>query len=216
MAARAAKQVTKNSPALDFGPPDWLPLNAAFGRLLKLGWSRRLGAAELYRQLKAGRLKSGAIVFPPARQIIVESMAEATRQVLKPEWWQQYKGLTVEGDGVQVWPPYRVQGRWYIFVRRSDLDELYPETVPAEPSKTTKPPSRRSGRPVTHDWHTICGEIARRCIDPKSRRLALPKNEAKLRDDIMEWCATGPLGKEPSVSEMREAIRRVLAPLKEI
>jgi hypothetical protein len=34
-------------------------------------------------------------------------------------------------------------------------------------------PRGRPGPPTTHDWLAICGEIARRCINPKTRGLAI-------------------------------------------
>jgi hypothetical protein len=75
------------------------------------------------------------------------------------------------------------------------------------------PPPRQRGRVLKHDWHTIDGEIARRCIDPKTGRFMLPKSERKLAADVLDWL-TARGEKCPSDSEMREAVRLVCAALR--
>jgi hypothetical protein len=77
------------------------------------------------------------------------------------------------------------------------------------------PPPRRRGRLTTHDWHSIDGEIARRCINQKTRRLEVPKNENKLAEDILNWLSER--GIDPPVpSEMREAVKRICAALRTV
>jgi len=62
---------------------------------------------------------------------------------------------------------------------------------------------------MTHDWFGICAEIARRCIDPRSGRVTVPKRENKLAEEVCKWCEEQGW-EEPAVSEMREAV--ILAP----
>jgi hypothetical protein len=72
---------------------------------------------------------------------------------------------------------------------------------------------RRPGPVTTHEWHAIDGEIARRCIDPKTGRLKVPKNESKLARDVADWCQNQ-YGQEPADSALREAVRQVCAALR--
>jgi hypothetical protein len=75
--------------------------------------------------------------------------------------------------------------------------------------------ARRRGPPTTHAWHTIDGEIARRCIDPRTGRVHVPKSESKLAKDVLVWCQEQGWA-EPAVSEMREAVKRVCAALRTV
>jgi hypothetical protein len=85
----------------------------------------------------------------------------------------------------------------------SDIEAL--TRTRADPS-----PPRRRGRATTHDWFGICAEIARRCIDPKTGRVRVPKSERALARAMLAWCQN-----EPAESEMREAVRQVCAALRE-
>lgn len=102
--------------------------------------------------------------------------------------------------------------------RRTTVSGNYaamPQVIrPMPPAPSLEPPPRQRGRVMTHDWFTICGEIVRRCINPKTRHLALPKSESKLADAILQWLSDNNLP-QPATSEMREAVRRVLAPLRQ-
>jgi hypothetical protein len=189
----------------DFRPPDWLPLNEAF-RQIRKGWgSRDLAASELYRALLDGRLKSAGVLDRRGGQ--------QERQFLKPEFWRQYElAGALDGTGVRCRPKsdVTITDSWHFFVRRSDFDALFPRTVPAQAV-----PGRRKlpGPPTKYDWHTIDGEIARRCIDPKTKKLNVPKRQSKLVDDVLAWCDQE-LNKAPAVSEMQEAVSRVCARLR--
>ena len=101
---------------------------------------------------------------------------------------------------------------------------LAPATPP-EPDPTPEPsspeidriledlPRRPVGRPLKHDWQAIHAEIARRCIDPKTGRVAVPKKEYALVDEMRTWCKEQGWG-APAPSEMSEAVRRVCAALR--
>jgi hypothetical protein len=86
------------------------------------------------------------------------------------------------------------------------------------PPKEDEPPSpsrRRPGPITTHDWYAICGEIARCCVDPKTRCLKVPENERQLARDILEWCQLHNK-EEPSESAMREAVKAICAALRRV
>jgi hypothetical protein len=99
--------------------------------------------------------------------------------------------------------------------------ELWPAEE-AEPVSTEQqavdplaPPPRRRGPVLTHDWFSICGEIARRCIDPKTKRVAVPKNENKFAEAMLDWLSEQGID-PPASSEMREAVRRIFAALRTV
>jgi hypothetical protein len=73
---------------------------------------------------------------------------------------------------------------------------------------------RKRGRPPKHPWSIICGEIAFRCIDPKTGRLSVPKNENRLAEDILNnWLPKQNLD-SPSTGDMREAVKHICAALR--
>jgi hypothetical protein len=84
----------------------------------------------------------------------------------------------------------------------------YPTTAP--PALPSEEPNRTLRRRSTkHPWNKICGEIARLCIDPKSRRVDVPKNEAKLAEKVLLFCQNS-LKCDPPMSDMREAVAGAL------
>jgi hypothetical protein len=76
-------------------------------------------------------------------------------------------------------------------------------------SRRADPPGPRK-----YDWLAIAGEIARRCHD-KSGHLSVPDKESDLLNDMLRWCSDH-LGKEPSLTEMKEAVRRICAALRQV
>jgi hypothetical protein len=148
----------------------------------------------------------------------------------KGELWRQVRALAGDVMG----PPLN----GYCFVRRVHQDKLYPiaatptmtaapqsdDIRPPEgaatstmtaphPSDDTRPPERGRGRILKYDWLAIAGEIARRCIDPKTRLLKIPKSERRLAKAMLEWCQEKHQ-KEPAHSQMREAVKIVCAALR--
>jgi hypothetical protein len=98
--------------------------------------------------------------------------------------------------------------------------ELSP-TEKAEPASTEQqaadplePPLHRRGPVLTHDWFSICGEIARRCIDSRTGRVRVPVKGSSFVRDMREWCRKQGWA-EPARSEMSEAVRRIGAALKD-
>jgi hypothetical protein len=164
----------------DFGPPDWLSLNVAY-RQIREGWgSSDIAASELHRLLLDGRLKSAGILR--------RRDGRQERQLLDPDFWRQFDlAAAVDGANVRCRPKLdtAITETWYFFVRRSDLDTYYAPTTPAQAVAEQR---KLAGRPTKYDWHKIDGEIARRCIDPKTKKLKIPKRQSKLVTDVSEWC----------------------------
>jgi len=195
---------------LSFNAPGWLPLNVAFDRIGRWRGSSAVACRELFEALRDGQLSS-----------VRDSVGG--QEILTPEFWQQSETLIpqYEGSGVQLWPPNDLDTS-HAFVSQSDLVRLYPEisfttqTTGTSPAIQTSaaPPQRRRGPATTHDWHCICAEIACRCID-KTRKLVVPKNESALAKEMLQWCENT-FGQQPSLSEMREAVRIVCAALRKI
>jgi hypothetical protein len=180
--------------------------------------SPKLAVHDLNQDLLNGRLESAL------RQ--VSSDGKDTWGLLKPSYWGQW---TVRGDldlrvpsgwGVKVTPidnEEAVDGH-YFFVRRAGLNKHYPitatpTTAAAHRSDDNRPPERRRGPILKHEWHAIDGEIARRCINPKTRLLEIPKSERKLAADMLDWCQKK-YEKEPAESEMRDAVKAICAALR--
>lgn len=120
-------------------------------------------------------------------------------------WWLSSRTLNPfpENAALYVWAP--------------DLEKIWPERAVEAGRQVdvanTRPPQRRRGPATTHDYHAICGEIARRCIDPTTGRVRMPKSELKLAEHVLLWCQNE-YGKEPAESEVREAVKRVCAALR--
>jgi hypothetical protein len=93
--------------------------------------------------------------------------------------------------------------------KRSSPTTMAPSLPPSEaPNRTLR---RRHSK---YPWNEICGEIAARCIDPKTRCVDVPKNENRLAEDMLEQCAK--TGREPPLSDMREAVNAICARLRKI
>ena len=107
----------------------------------------------------------------------------------------------------------------YCFVPRVDVDKhpiaATPTMTAPHQSDDSRPPARRRGPVTTHDWHSIDGEIARRCIDPKTGRVSVPKKENALVAEMRTWCKEQGWA-APATSEMSEAVRRVCAALRTV
>jgi hypothetical protein len=191
-------------------PQKWAPLSEAFARV-KSG----VGAGELAAHDLTEHARNKRLILAARR--IVRGASEAL--VFEPEFWQPTTKIEpptpLSEPMPRIWSSWLAlqQGHdWHFFVCRAELDKLYPVTTVATPGDM-RPPPRRRGPALTHDWFGICGEIARRCIDSKSGRVRVPKNESALARDMLTWCQDQGWD-EPAESEMREAVRRVCAALR--
>ena len=187
---------------LTFFPHEWVPLRTAFDRIMSTVERRDLALACLNRDLRSGRLGSARV------------HSDGTMTRLNPSDWEQLTVVVPSPmESVRVDP--HVPGHY--FVRRVDLDKYYPTpTLTAAPqSDDIGPPERRRGPVTTHDWHTIDGEIARRCIDPKTGHVEVPKKENALVAEMRMWCKEQGWA-VPATSEMSEAVRRICAALRTV
>jgi hypothetical protein len=131
-----------------------------------------------------------------------------TFERLKPTFWESHTAYIMFSLPDEIASPAP-----HFFVARAALGKLYStDPTPSGTLPEASDPQRRRGRIVVHDWHTICGEIARRCLD-SSGRVAVPENESQLADDVLVWCEIE-LGRQPAASAMREAVRKVCSALR--
>jgi hypothetical protein len=98
-----------------------------------------------------------------------------------------------------------------IYGNADEIVRLWPKKA----DKADVKPRERPGPPTTHKWFAICGEIARRCIDPQTRRLVIPNSENKLAEAVLGWCYEQ-TDRRPAESEMRKAVKEVLAALRNV
>jgi hypothetical protein len=198
----------------DLRSPDWVPLNTALQRAKDSTGSVRLAANDLQQALLGGRLKA------TARLLNHQGIEE--RAALFPSYWEAVGLRVCEGGDVQILPleADRVApGELHVFVRRSDLNQLYPSAGSKDDGKVDRAeqPARRPGPRPKYKWHDIDGEIARRCVDPKTGRVRVPHNERRLAAAMLEWCQNKyGYGREPVESEMREAVKRMCAALRSL
>lgn len=187
---------------LTFYAADWIELTEAFLRIMFFTRRRDLAQVCFDRDLRSGQL--GSMKISP----------DGTMTLLNPSDWKQ---RTVQAplnpeEGVGVEPS--VDG--HVYVRRVDLDRHYSiAATPAAQQSDDRPAERRRGPVLKHDWHTIAGEIARRCIDPETGSVAVPEKESALVFAMRKWCEEqGWVA--PAPSEMSEAVRRVCAALRKV
>jgi hypothetical protein len=205
---------------------DWVPLQDAAERIDKCAGNWYLSLRELHRRLFAGDLRSGAVIQP--------YRGPELRVTLKKTFWGELeiKGFapkrtlwvngTLEGEKFLHGPSLSWTQEFHLFVRRADLDKLYrAEVVPAPEAAGAKMGSkeksenlqeRRSTGVIKYEWGQIYGEIARRCVDPQGR-LKVPKSANGLAAELEGWCETT-LGKIPSNTELREAVKHIFDALR--
>jgi len=187
-------------------PHEWAAVEEAFDRIMTYRRERNLAGHCLNEDLRSGQLGSAKVEMSPD--------GKRTETMLSPSDWEQWKVL-VPSLRVHGWDPNVIA---HLFVRRVDLDGRYPipaTSMTAPQSDGIRPPERRRGPILKYDWHAIDGEIARRCIDPKTGRVAVPKKEYALVDEMRTWCKEQGWG-APAPSEMSEAVRRVCAALRTV
>jgi hypothetical protein len=202
----------KETPLI-FYPHEWVALEDAFNRIRSITRPADLVLLCLNRDLRSGRLGSALVEISPDGK-------ETMTLLNSSDWQQRTVHATYERNRVREGYRFEVKpySAGHYFVRRADLDKCYP--IPATPTMpaahqpdVTKPPERRRGPILKHEWLAICGEIARRCINPKTRLLEIPVSERKLAKDMLDWCQEK-YEKEPAESEMREAVKAICAALR--
>jgi hypothetical protein len=200
-----------------FNISDWLPVLQAYVRVRESWGSQTLAEDELLQLLLDDRLISAMVVSGETEQRHFFPM---------PGFWQRrrlrFDGF--DGDSVRIVEPHAGGFTWEpfksgdgipcgaLYIRRAELDALYPPAKQPAQAEADTPKGRPPGRPTKYDWHTICGEIAARCIDPKTQKLKIPKNQSKLAEEVLQLYRDG----GPSMTEMQEAVRLVLAVLRRL
>jgi hypothetical protein len=66
-----------------------------------------------------------------------------------------------------------------------------------------------------YEWDVIYGEIARRCIDPKTHRVRVPGNESELADAVLGWCEENEKP-QPGLTDMRDAVHAICEALRKV
>ena len=123
------------------------------------------------------------------------------------------KALLPQPEPAKPWPTVSGSVNW------TPPAMLVPATPPLEPPSSEIDrilddlPRRPAGRLPEHEWRAIDGEVARRCIDPETGRVRIPKSERKLAGAMLDWCLDK-YGKEPAESDMRAAVKTVCAALR--
>jgi hypothetical protein len=108
-------------------PREWAAREEAFDRIMTYARERNLAGRQLNRDLRNGRLRSAVVQSSPD--------GKDTEKLLDPSDWEQWTVL-VPSLRVDGWDPNVVA---HLFVRRVDLDTLYP--IPATATMTAAPQS---------------------------------------------------------------------------
>ena len=122
--------------------------------------------------------------------------------------WDWERGYAISRD-----PKSKSLFEWVgIYGNADDVMRLWPKK--ADEADDVRP-RKRPGPPTIYNWFAICGEIARRCIDPQTRRVAIPNSENKLAEAVLGWCYDQ-TDRRPAESEMRKAVKEICAALRKV
>jgi hypothetical protein len=216
--SKKATKRTKAATALPLDSPHWWPREKTMAYCCEHKGDRRGAALALLAAFNQGEEE-----LPVKAEWFDQQTSPPVphKKVLSAE---DYELKAV--DFYKVWlvqprrPDVPVLDRPALFFWGPKVKQLWPMEEEVESVRTEQqavdplaPPPRRRGRPTTHDWHSIDGEIARRCIDPKTKRVAVPENENKLAEAVLGWLSGQGID-PPAPSEMREAVKRVCAALR--
>jgi hypothetical protein len=192
------------SKQLPLEDPRWVPLEVPHRLLTQRTGDRDLAAHDL-TTLLATQVRSMRRYFGRDRD---PRRPNLERELLPFSFWDEHK-LSSWRDGLCIRHVQSSQAMPAVglYAWEPDLQKFLPA---AKTDDSMRPPSRPRGPPVTEDWFTICGEIARRCIE--SGRVRIPKNQTELVEDILQWCRNEH-DREPAKSSVHEAVRRVCAAL---
>jgi hypothetical protein len=149
------------------------------------------------------------------------------------EWFNQAlrDGLTLWCDGIEVKPDYfasyfrvtieQTPNRSWTAKMKTVASATMPPadryewtvSAPRVNSLLKSESGRKRGRKPKFDWPTIEREIARRCIDKKTKQVKVPDNESKLTEAMLDWCAEK-YDEFPGVTAMQATVKRVCAMLR--
>jgi hypothetical protein len=190
--------------------PYWWPFKRAIEHArTAMGGRRELADPDFVAEVVCGNIRSKLEQFSPGIE------PERCSELLTPEFYaRNYK---FDHRTLPMLRPrareYVLAGQWDVFYWGPDVEKRWPSVTPEpneRPVDPIGPPLRRRGPLNTHDWHTIDGEIALRCIDPKTGRVCVPKKGSALVADMRKWCEEQGWS-VPGRGPMSEAVRRVCA-----
>jgi hypothetical protein len=200
-----------------FNISDWLSLEEAFARIREVWGSFTLACVVLEYELRDDQLKSVVALMlygrPPEYLPLEQQFWQGIEIELKAGTTDSIQLVDlIDGSMVEF---RSANGElaigFQVFIQRAEFDMLCSSAKQSAQAEAGAPKGR-PGRPTKYDWHTICGEIAARCIDPKTQRLKIPKNQSKLAAEVLLSYKNG----GPSMTEMQEAVRLVLAVLRRL
>lgn len=207
--AKEARTGRAGERPLPLDDPRWVLLDEVLRQMVGRIGNESVATLDFGLALRAGSLRT-------MRRHVSDGQ-ETTRELVPPESWAGDPPLSAN---YYHYPPdpQKIHG-WIYYAWEPDLKELLEPRSEEEGDERRQPgnaskPLRRRGPPNTHEWHAICGEIARRCHD-QSGRIAVPKNESRFASDMLLWCE-GQYGCEPAESEMREAVKNICAALRKV
>jgi len=222
--SKRRRKARERTGELPFDSPNWMPVAEAHRRLTDLLDNGDLAAKDLTAAVAAKRSDKR---LPCMQRAIPRHIApDQDREIVPLSFWDKYEfGLDVSGRleilRKHYFPPYAVEFRFPVafFVWRPKFEKIWPGVAASAPARSSPagieaPPPRPRGSPRTHDWLSICGEIARRCVNPANGRVVVPEKENALVNKMLVWLDDQNLAR-PAASEMAEAVRRVCAPLRE-
>jgi hypothetical protein len=200
--AKKLKQPAAPAPApFVFSPAEWVPLREAYDRVRVAVGGQGIAERDLREHLRTpGTLPSIVRRFAPD--------GTETCELLDPEYWND---RTPEGGGnsafqVRMIRPVSnvvVSVRGYFFVRRQELDKLYPvpgSSMSSRDDDEPLPSRAPRGPKPEHDWRREVGrEIA---------RIALAGEREPSAPEMLEWCIERWDGWEPDESHMRKLLKQ--------
>jgi hypothetical protein len=148
---------------LVLAPAEWPPLTTtAFAHIVASLGSGELAAHRLLACLKAGAMQSA--------MLRISDDGTETCERLAPDFWNGLR-LTYITDLTCAVQGRAFPGRTWFFVRRRDLDKLYPVAAtastaasPPVPVPAPEPVRRKPGKQPTHDWPTLVTREVKRII----------------------------------------------------
>ena len=205
--------------------PNWMPAAEAHRMLTGSLGNGKLAAKDFTAAVAAKRSDKR---LPCMQRAIPSHIApDQDREIVPLSFWDKYEFGFDQVNGLKVcrknrFPAYPVDFPIPVafFVWKPKFEKIWPELTASVPARSSTagieaPPPRPRGSPRTHDWFSICGEIARRCVNPANGRVAVPEKENALVNEMLVWLDDQNLAR-PAASEMAEAVRRVCAPLREV
>jgi hypothetical protein len=176
-----------DKPTSTLDPREWASFDEAFVRLKACVGSRDLALHDLLRDLRTpGRLGSAERILPYSDTWRPYRIKEALCRILEPSYWAaafELRDVIGHSDRVRVEPSTGsfLDGRHYFFVRRRDLDRLYPpaNTNLQEEATGSKPGSASAWIdelwPDDDEWRLLSAKDVYKAIAKEAEKRRLKK-----------------------------------------